>query len=91
MKVEKFIPNWTVRISSLENHTSYMGSPALSDNQCLISVWKVMNKVLAAALTVCYSTGDEVFVCVCVLMACLCAQGPIWSKSQEGLSHVLFT
>lgn len=43
--------------------SSYITSPALSDNQCHISAWKVMNKVLAVVLTVRYSRWAE---CVCV-------------------------
>lgn len=43
--------------------TFYISSPALSDNQCHISAWKVMNKVLAVALAVRYSRWAE---CACV-------------------------
>lgn len=71
MKEAKFVPNWMLRISSLENCSSYISFPALSDNQCHITVWKVMNKVLAAALAVCYSTAECVCMPVCTWCVCV--------------------
>lgn len=52
--------------------SSYISFPALSNNQCHISAWKVMNKVLAVALTVGYSIADVGCVCLCAHSLFMC-------------------
>lgn len=52
--------------------SSYISFPALSINQCHISAWKVMNKVLAVTLTVGYSIADVGCVCLCAHSLFMC-------------------
>lgn len=52
--------------------SSYISFPALSNNQCHISAWKVMNKVLAVALTVGYNIADVGCVCLCAHSLFMC-------------------
>lgn len=85
MKEAKFIPNWMVRDSSLENCSSYINFPALSDNRWHTSVWKGMNKVPTVVLTVRYSMAYEVSVCTCVrTWSFVCIQCPIRGKARRG-------